>query len=105
MQALNGLELAGATIVVTCAAPASSVNAVAAAAAAAAGSVHQSADAGEIDDDGKTGLALNARDRVRLSAYFSLFVVEPNIPEMWTCSIFRVIPHELDVDVLVRRLR
>jgi RNA-binding protein 39 len=65
MQALNGLELAGATIVVTTAAPYSGASAVA---AAATGAYQQTVDVGEIDDDGKTGLALNASARVRLEA-------------------------------------
>ena len=65
MQALNGLELAGATIVVTCAAPNGGAGA---GAVVGTGAVQQSVDTGEIDDDGKTGLTLNARDRVRPAA-------------------------------------
>ena len=55
MQALNGLELAGATIAVACANP-----------NAAGVPQAQASDNGEIDDDGKFGVGLNASARASL---------------------------------------
>ncbi len=81
MQALNGLELAGAKIVVTIAAPQSAPSAFASA-AMAAGAVQQSVDAGEIDDDGKMGVSLNASARVRLDP-----CIQPPSDELTTAYV------------------